>query len=85
MAMTEQTHFASIDPCGAVPQFLNEKQTAERLSVSVAALRKWRRQGRGPVCRWLGKRIVYAESDIIIWLNSCPCGGQGVSKQGRLQ
>ncbi len=27
---------------------LNERQTARTLSVSVAALRRWRREGRGP-------------------------------------
>jgi predicted site-specific integrase-resolvase len=31
------------------PHLLNEKQTAQALSVSVGALRKWRREYRGPV------------------------------------
>jgi hypothetical protein len=30
------------------PQMINEKQAARVLSVSVAALRRWRREGRGP-------------------------------------
>jgi hypothetical protein len=29
-------------------RMLNEKQTAQMLSVSVAALRRWRREDRGP-------------------------------------
>lgn len=70
-----------LDPLGSVPHFLSEKETAKRLSVSVHALRKWRGQRRGPVCRYLGKRVVYAESDIIIWLNSCPSGGGGSANQ----
>jgi len=32
----------------AISQMLNEKQAASVLSVSVAALRRWRREGRGP-------------------------------------
>lgn len=31
------------------PQMLNEKQTARLLACSVAALRRWRREGRGPI------------------------------------
>jgi hypothetical protein len=30
------------------PQMLNERQVAHALAVSVAALRRWRREGRGP-------------------------------------
>jgi hypothetical protein len=66
-----------LNPLGSVPQFLNEKQTAGRLAVSVALLRKLRNRRQGPVFHRLGKRVVYAETDIIIWLNSCPSGGGG--------
>jgi hypothetical protein len=69
------TSSLGLNPFGSVPQFLDEKQTAARLSVSVALLRKRRRQNRGPVFRRIGKRVVYAESDIIMWLNACPSGG----------
>jgi hypothetical protein len=31
-----------------LPQMLGEKQAARMLAVSVAALRRWRREGRGP-------------------------------------
>jgi hypothetical protein len=31
-----------------LPQLLNERQTAHLLACSVAALRRWRREGRGP-------------------------------------
>ncbi len=31
-----------------LPQLLNEQQTARILNVSTAALRRWRREGRGP-------------------------------------
>lgn len=31
-----------------LPRMLNEKQAAQLLAVSIAALRRWRREGRGP-------------------------------------
>ena len=31
-----------------LPQMLNERQAARLLACSVAALRRWRREGRGP-------------------------------------
>ena len=31
-----------------VPQLITEKQAAQMLAVSLAALRRWRREGRGP-------------------------------------
>jgi subtilase family serine protease len=31
-----------------VPQLLNEQETAKILAVSIAALRRWRRERRGP-------------------------------------
>jgi hypothetical protein len=31
-----------------LPQMLNEKQAASLLAVSIAALRRWRRESRGP-------------------------------------
>jgi len=31
-----------------LPQMLGERQAASMLAVSVAALRRWRREGRGP-------------------------------------
>lgn len=66
---------ASLNPCGSLPQHFNEKEVAQQLGVSVAALRRWRSERRGPVYRRLGTRVVYAETDVIAWLNSCPNGG----------
>jgi hypothetical protein len=41
------------------PQMVNEKQTARMLEVSKAALRKWRREGRGPQFARLGRCVRY--------------------------
>ena len=37
-----------MDQGTVLPQMLSERQTARLLAVSVAALRRWRREGRGP-------------------------------------
>jgi len=41
------------------PQMLNERQAAHILAVSIAALRRWRREGRGPRFTRLERCIRY--------------------------
>jgi predicted DNA-binding transcriptional regulator AlpA len=45
-------------------QLLTERETAERLRCTEAALRRWRRERRGP--RWvkLGRLVRYKEGDL---------------------
>ena len=43
----------------SVPRMLKEKQAAVLLAVSVAALRKWRREGRGPQFTHLERCVRY--------------------------
>jgi len=43
----------------ALPQMLNEKQTARLLACSVAALRRWRREGRGPIFTHVERCVRY--------------------------
>ena len=52
------------------PILVNEGQTAKLLSVSVAALRRWRREGRGPKYHKLGRAIRYLLSDVNRWLEA---------------
>jgi hypothetical protein len=48
-----------------IAQLLNEKDTAQRLSVSVATLRRWRLfPGRGPKFRKLYGCVRYAVTDL---------------------
>jgi predicted DNA-binding transcriptional regulator AlpA len=65
-----------IEPAADSLRMLNEKQTAEALGVSVAALRKWRFQGRGPAYIKLGKLVRYRREDIDQWLLTRPKGGE---------
>ena len=53
-------------PIETVPQFpmISEAAVAIRLGVSKAALRVWRRQGRGPVFCRFGKCVRYSPRDV---------------------
>jgi predicted DNA-binding transcriptional regulator AlpA len=56
---------------------LNEKEVAERLKVSLAALRRWRYEGRGPhYVKLAGVAVRYRAEDLDAWINSCPSGGE---------
>lgn len=50
---------------------LSEAETARCASVSTAALRKWRREGKGPAFLKLGKLVRYRTADIEQWLAGC--------------
>jgi hypothetical protein len=52
----------------ALPQMVNEKQAARILAVSVAALRRWRREGRGPKFARLERCVRYSVKSIECWL-----------------
>ena len=56
-----------------LPQLLNEKQAARMLAVSVAALRRWRREGRGPQFARLQRCVRYDLRAIeqFLAMNSC--------------
>ena len=51
-----------------LPQMLSEKQAARVLAVSIAALRRWRREGRGPEFTRLERCIRYNVKSIESWL-----------------
>jgi predicted DNA-binding transcriptional regulator AlpA len=54
---------------------MTESELARKASVSIAALRKWRREGRGPRFLKLGRLIRYLAGDVDIWLHSHAFGG----------
>ena len=43
----------------SLPQLIGEKQAARILAVSIAALRRWRREGRGPQFTRLERCVRY--------------------------
>lgn len=60
---------------GQLPRLLNEKQAARIMSVSVAALRRWRRERRGPSFLHLERCVRYDLREIELFLSqhSCDC------------
>jgi hypothetical protein len=42
-------------------------EAAALLRVSQVTLGRWRIEGRGPVYRKFGRRVLYADSDVIAW------------------
>ena len=62
---------------------LNEKQVAETLGLSLAALRRWRYEGRGPKFLKLYAAVRYSPVDVQEWLQGCPSGGSSVDQPSR--
>jgi hypothetical protein len=54
---------------------LTEQQLAERLHVSLAALRRWRLEGRGPRFIKVSALVRYRPEEVEDWLASQPTGG----------
>ena len=49
---------------------LNEYQAADVIGLSVKTLRRMRHDMRGPNYIKLGRRVVYSETDLGLWLTS---------------
>jgi predicted DNA-binding transcriptional regulator AlpA len=56
--------------------FLNEIELSELLSISLAAIRKWRTERRGPPYLKLGACVRYRLADVEAWLASRPVRGE---------
>jgi predicted DNA-binding transcriptional regulator AlpA len=54
----------------------NEKEVSRKFNISLAALRRWRYEGRGPkFVKLAGVAVRYREEDLDAWIQSCPTGG----------
>jgi predicted DNA-binding transcriptional regulator AlpA len=64
---------------------LRERKAAEMLGVSTAALRRWRREQRGPAFIRLERAVGYRLSDLENFLNSntVPCSQRNPSRKSR--
>jgi predicted DNA-binding transcriptional regulator AlpA len=61
-------------------RFLTENEVAERTRISLATLRRWRLENRGPKYRKFGSLVRYAEDELVAWEEAQPAGGD-VSRQ----
>ncbi len=59
---------------------MTEDEVSKRLNVSVASLRRWRLQNRGPAFLKVGALVRYRPEDLEAWLAALPTGGT-VGKQ----
>lgn len=51
-----------------IGRLMDENEAAERLTLSTAALRRWRTEGSGPPFYRLGRRVRYGERDLERWV-----------------
>jgi excisionase family DNA binding protein len=61
--------------------FLTEKEVARQINVSLASLRRWRLQQRGPRFVKVGALVRYRCEDLAQWMESLPSGGDAPQGQ----
>ena len=54
---------------------ITEEQVSKLLNVSVASLRRWRLERRGPAFIKVGSLVRYKPEDLELWLTAQPTGG----------
>ena len=62
-------------------QFLTEVEVAQRTHISLATLRRWRLENRGPIFRKFGSLVRYAEEELNRWELAQPCGGENIAER----
>jgi hypothetical protein len=55
---------------------LTETEVSKQLHVSLACLRRWRLEKRGPAFVKIGQLVRYRPEDLESWLGTLPTGGQ---------
>jgi predicted DNA-binding transcriptional regulator AlpA len=63
-------------------KFLTESEVAERTQISLATLRRWRLERRGPLFHKFGSLVRYAEDELVRWENAQPVGGGNDTRIG---
>jgi hypothetical protein len=53
-----------------VDTFLTTDEASKALRIPAATLKYWRWAGKGPRATKLGRRVLYAERDLIDWVES---------------
>ena len=61
--------------------FLNEKEVAEKIKVSLGSLRRWRLLQRGPRFVKVGALVRYRVEDLEQWMETLPTGGTAPPRQ----
>ena len=62
-------------PQRTMRNFLTEKEVARQITVSLASLRRWRLEQRGPRFVKAGVLVRYRPEDLEQWMENLPTGG----------
>jgi Helix-turn-helix domain len=65
-------------------KLMTEEEVSKALNVSIAALRRWRVEQRGPVFIKVGSLVRYRPEDLELWLSTLPTGGDSDCRNGEL-
>jgi predicted DNA-binding transcriptional regulator AlpA len=66
--------------------FLTELEVSHKTKISLATLRRWRLESRGPCFRKFGSLVRYSEDELDSWMNAQPRGGDpGPIKPGSVK
>jgi excisionase family DNA binding protein len=55
--------------------YLTELEVSKKTKISLATLRRWRLENRGPRYRKFGSLVRYNEDDLDDWMDAQPSGG----------
>jgi predicted DNA-binding transcriptional regulator AlpA len=73
-----------LDEGGTMETLLTEEDVAKQLHVSIASLRRWRLERRGPQFIKVGSLVRYRPEELEAWLASQPTGGANPTAPRRL-
>lgn len=65
-----------------MPNLLTEDKVADHLNVSLASVRRWRLEHRGPRYIKVGSLVRYRPEDVESWLAALPTGGSSAEPNG---
>jgi len=60
-------------------RFLTECEVSERTQISLATLRRWRLENRGPKYHKFGSLVRYGEEELTRWEQTQPTGGESAN------
>ena len=61
-------------------RFLTECEVSERTQISLATLRRWRLENRGPKYHKFGSLVRYGEEELTRWEQTQPTGGESANE-----
>jgi excisionase family DNA binding protein len=59
--------------------FMTLTEVAELARTTPGAIYQWRRRGKGPRARRVGKQLLFRRSDVLAWIDAQPDHANGVA------